>query len=100
MQMYFYERALFLIENYIFRLKRPRRYLKLDQFTHRSYTIWAAEELMVYVKKHDTIPPLDAVSAFMNLMDELAVMDEATSYIFSIARDTAQDIFDMLLTAL
>lgn len=100
MNSWYNERALLMIENYIYHLRKPRAENRPAVFAHLSYSIWAAEELLEYVKKHDSNPPLDSVNNFIKLMDEYSCTNSETSRIFSTASDIAKDIFDMLLTYL
>lgn len=100
MNMWYNEKALLLIENYLYHLKKPRIKWKKERFILSSYSIWATEELITYIKKHDFLPVTDNVSNFIRLMDEYACMNMDTSYVFSIASDTAKDILDMLLSNL
>ena len=100
MQTYYHEKALLLIENYLYYMKKPRRNLKMDRFAYRSYAIWAAEELLSYVNEHDSVPPLDAVNEFIKMVDNYSSINKETGFIFSIAKDIAEDIFDMLMSAI
>lgn len=100
MQSYCYEKALLLVENYLYHMKKPRRKLKVDRFAYRSYSVWAVEELLDYIKERDYAPPLDSVSCFIRTMEEYSTLNKETSFIFSIARDVAEDIFDMLMSSI
>lgn len=97
MNTWYHDKALSLINSYILELKRPRSYLKREQFRQRSFAIWAAEECYEYVRTHDYIPPLDAVNAFIRIMEDYSCLNKFSSIYFSIASDTAKDIFDKLL---
>lgn len=100
MYVYSYEKALLLIENYIYHMRKPRRRLKGDLFLQRSRNIWAATEVLTFVQQHDYIPPLDAVNEFIHMMEQFSLYNMDTSLMFSTAKDVAEDIFDMLLTYL
>lgn len=100
MNAWYNEKALLLIENYLYHLKRPRIKWKKERFILSSYSIWATEELLLYIKNHDYNPIMDNVNRFIKIMDEYACLNISTSYIFSVASDTAKDILDMLLTNL
>jgi len=98
MNTWYNETSLLLIENYIYHMRKPRTCMKKDQFLHCSYSIWAANELLNYVKDHSYNPPLDNVNAFIKIMDGYSCEGSENSYVFSIASDVAKDIFDMLLS--
>lgn len=92
------QRAIRIIESYISRMRVPRRRLKKQQFAQRSYSLWAAEEVLHYVKCRNDISPTAAVEEFIRMMDEYSCINPETSYLFSVAKDTALDIYDHLIT--
>lgn len=94
------ELALSIIESYIWNLKDPSIRWRKDRFIQYSYSRWAAEELYEFVKEHDYMPPLDAVSMFIHKMDEYSCTYRKCSYIFSVAHDIAEDVFDILMAAM
>ena len=98
MSTWYHDRALSLINSYILELKRPKLKAKREQFMHRSFSIWAAEECYEYVRTHDYIPPLDAVNAFIRIMEDYSCLNPYASIYFSMASDTGKDILDRLLT--
>lgn len=98
MSTWYHDRALSLITSYILELKKPRSYSKKEVFRQRSFAIWAAEECYEYVRTHDYIPPLDAVNAFIRIMEDYSCLNPYASIYFSIASDTGKDILDKLLT--
>ena len=92
-----YKDEVLLIQNYISKLHDPDRELKKSCFKQLSYSKWAANEVLNFVKNRPRTPPVFSVETFASMMDEYACMNQGTSYIFSIAYDIAMDILDMLL---
>lgn len=66
-------------------------------FKQESYSRWAAEELMASLKK-ETTPPLILIEEFRDKMDKYSCLNPSTSFIFSVAKDTAECIIDLLLS--
>lgn len=97
MSTWYYDKALYLIENYIYQLDYPNASMRRQEFVHVSFVLWAADELFTFVKDNPQNPPLDSVSSFIKKMEDFACLNRGTSYIFSTAADTAKDIFDYLL---
>lgn len=93
------ERALALIEDYIWRMTKmlpKKKNKKPYDFAATSYISWAAEEVYDWVRtSNDT--PINAVESFVRKMDTYACRNKASSYIFSTAKDTAEDILDVLI---
>ena len=67
-------------------------------FKQESYSRWAAEELMERLKKETTTPPLILIEEFRDKMDKYSCLNPSTSFIFSVAKDTAECIIDLLLS--
>lgn len=97
MSTWYHDKALSFINNYILELKRPNKKLKRELVLQRSFSIWAAEELYEYVRTRDYIPPLDAVNAFVRMMEDYSCLNKYSSIYFSIASDVGKDIMDKLL---
>jgi hypothetical protein len=63
-----------------------------------SYSRWAAREILVMLEKNRDTPPLILIEQFRDRMDEYSCMNKYTSYRFSVAKDMAEWIVDLLLT--
>lgn len=100
MSTWYYERALQLIESYIWDLPEPCSRMKKDRFAQYSYMRWAVDELYDFVEKHPDIPPLESVEMFITKMDNYIYVNKNNSFIFSVARDIALDVFDVLMAAI
>jgi hypothetical protein len=68
-------------------------------FTERSYSRWAANEIIERLLKQEGLPPwedgvCDIISGFINEMDRLSENSEQklSQTIFAIAKETARDI--------
>ena len=68
-------------------------------FNERSYSRWAANEILTLITNYDLISPISVVSDFINKMDAFLDMREGTEHeiIYSIARDMGYDILDVLI---
>ena len=65
-------------------------------FEERSYQKWAVDEVLRAIEKSN-LPPLMVAEAFSHKMDEYACMKESSSWMFSVAHDTAEWIVNLLL---
>lgn len=88
------DKSIFIIQQYIRELRQPCR--KKD-FMQRSYSLWAAIEILKLVLIKNDIPPIMVVEEFRNKIDGYSLLNSKSSIIFSIAYDTATDILDNLL---
>ena len=68
-------------------------------FDERSYSRWAAFEIVNDIMKNPLVSPTATIERFMIMMDMKSCVAEDTkaSRIFSIARDTAEDILLLLV---
>ena len=66
-------------------------------FKQESCSRWAANEILKLLKKEKDIPPLLILEKFAAQMDSFSCLNRNTSFIFSVAHDTAMDIIDNLL---
>lgn len=62
-----------------------------------SYSRWAIREIMVRLIKDRTTPPLIVIEQFRDQMDDYSCRNLYTSYMFSVAKDTAEWIIDLLI---
>lgn len=78
----------------------PRSNWPTDEFRRRSYSRWAADEIMKMIE-NDPInqDPINNVEKFMDDMDHyLDLSENRDSYfIFMVAKETAEDIMCLLL---
>jgi hypothetical protein len=89
--------AEWIVKDYIADLKDPALCMRKDIFNQRSYSIWAAEEVLRAIQKNKDIQPIEVIENFIAKMDQYSLHKSNTSYIFSIAYDIAVDIADILL---
>lgn len=90
-----------IIKDYITDLPEPnyRCRFKRAYFSQRSYSIWAAEEVLRTIRKRNDVSPIYTVEEFVNRMEYFACKRPSTSYIFSVAYDIGVDILDILMAA-
>lgn len=62
-----------------------------------SYTKWACYELMILLKRDKEKPAILIVEDFIHKMDTYSTVNSKNSFIFSVAKDAAENILDMLL---
>lgn len=94
------EAAVLAIINYMEEcLFEPKRNWPEYWFNQKSYSRWAANEILERVMDHPMMPPIMVIEEFMITMDLYSCMAEDTrvSIIFSIAKDTAEDIMSLFL---
>ena len=65
-------------------------------FKTKSYTKWAANELLIRLEDNKDVPPLIIIVDFIDEMDKYSDVNDCTKYRFSIARETAQWVEDLL----
>lgn len=87
-------------QNYKNSLSCPCINWKKSKFIQSSYSRWAVEELIIFIKQHSDMLVIDSVELFIRKMDEYSCMNSNSSYIFSIAHDVAEDVYDNLLSNL
>lgn len=84
-----------LIRAYIKDLEKSNR---SDGLMYHSYSVWAAREILRYVGARYDTPPLISLDDFIEKMDDWSCRNGKQSYMFSVAHDIAQDIYDYLTT--
>ena len=93
------ERALFVIEEYMYDLFEPGKNWPEYEFRKRSYQRWAAEELSKCIRKHPNESVLKTVEDFVRKTKEYSEIDHDDrndSFIFQVACDVTTDILDIL----
>lgn len=65
-------------------------------FDKNSYSRWAASEVLYLLRTGGDRKPSAIVEAFYNKMDLYSTYNKETGYIFSIARDAARDLLDIV----
>lgn len=63
----------------------------------KSYSMWAAKELLIQLNKNKDVPPLITLENFEQLMDEYSCRNSCSSYLFSCAKDMTRWIIDLLI---
>lgn len=93
------ERAISVIQEYMYDLFEPGRTWPKYEFRKRSYAWWAASEILKCVQTNQNIPPMKMVEDFVRKTDEYSGVDHDDrndSFIFCVAHDVATDILDIL----
>jgi hypothetical protein len=93
------DRAITAIENYMEEcLFEPRLNWPKCTFDQQSYSRWAANEILGLIMDHPFTQVDTIVEEFMLKMDYFSCVakDPNISIIFSIAKGTAEDIFDIV----
>lgn len=85
-----------IIEDYIWELKEPRCCWDTKRFRQASYSLWAANEFYYYVEKIENLQMSD-LEQFVHLMDDLSCWSKKSSYMFSVGKDIAEDILDVIM---
>lgn len=62
-----------------------------------SYSRWAAREILIRLIKEKNTPPLIIIERFRDQMDDYSCRNIHTSYMFSVAKDMAEWIIDLLI---
>ena len=74
----------------------PHRLRRLE-FAQESYARWAANELLIELQRRKHMPPLIVMEEFRNKMDRYSLKKGPCSWIFSVAKDTAETLIDLLI---
>lgn len=79
------------IDKYLF---EPASTWPKHEFNLRTYSRWAANELLERVKNRKSESPIDTIGEFIDEMDNYSEVgdDKYTRLIFAIARETAEEI--------
>lgn len=76
--------------------KYPRRRSDYALFAQASYSRWAANEFLLYLKKHSPRIMM-ASESFIKMMDKRSC-EGVNSWMFSVAHDVATDLMDYIYT--
>lgn len=68
-----------------------------DEYKQEVYSLWAARELLNELRKNKSNPPLIVMENFRDKMDRYSCVNPATSFIFSVAKDTIEMFIDMII---
>ena len=68
-----------------------------DEYKQEVYSLWAARELLNELRKNKNKPPLIVMEDFRDKMDRYSCVNPATSFIFSVAKDTIEMFIDMII---
>lgn len=88
-----------IVKDYISDLPEPRCHLTKSHFLQRSYSIWAAEEVLRTIRKRKDVTPIIAVEEFAYRMEYFSCKKPKGSDVFSVAHDVGMDILDILRAA-
>lgn len=86
-----------MIRWYIRENKNHRYLWQTDEYKQETYSIWVARELLNELRKNKNKPPLVVMEDFRDRMDRYSCMNPATSFIFSVAKDTTEMFIDMII---
>ena len=86
-----------IFQDYLIDMKDPCLQLIIYLFIQSSYSRWAVQELLTFVKQHKDMKPINAIELFIHKMDDYACTNSKNSYIFSVAHDIAEDVYDIFL---
>ena len=75
--------------------KSRKHYLFRSSFEQSSYAQWTYEEIIRRIIKSDD-SPLEVIEEFIEELSESIYVNVDNSYIFSVALDTAEDIYRRL----
>ncbi len=79
------------------RVESSNWYWAHDYIQLKSYQRWAVKEIMKCIEESEGISPIRAVEGFVHKMNCFSRKKGKTAMIFSIARDTGEDILDVLI---
>jgi len=89
------------ITNYIYeKIPEPEKHWSKFYFSQRSYSRWAAKEILEILHKNQDKSPIEMVENFMKTMEDFSCTDDKNwkdGFIFSVAHDVASDILDILI---
>lgn len=87
-------RVVMVVKDYTKDIETPSRFMKKERIQRLSCSIWAADELLNYIQKHDEQSPVDSTEEFIHKMKYYELANPKTSFMFSIAYETARNILD------
>lgn len=86
-----------MIRWYIRENEKHRYLWQTDEYKQETYSLWASRELLNELRKNKAKPPLIVMEDFRDKMDRYSCMNPATSFIFSVAKDTVEMFIDMII---
>lgn len=90
--------AIFVLQEYLADHDKPYRYSwRREYFEGHSYSVWAVKELLRRIQIKKNTPPISVIEDFIHEMDEYSCKRSSSSFMFSVAKDTAEDIYDIFL---
>lgn len=88
---------IFIIKNHIkYHLFEPSKNWPKHEIKRRSYSRWIANEILEKIQNNRSIPSIEIVKESIQKLDYLAGGDGISRHIFSMARDEAEDILNLL----
>lgn len=93
------ERAILIIEDYIFDLTEPQKDWDQHWFREVSYQRWAGNELLNRVRRNPQRDPVEIVGDFVTQLSKASMKDhEDKTYrqIFNVAYDLALNILEVM----
>lgn len=89
------ERAILVIKDYTFDFQEPRLGMLKNQFAKSSYSLWAANELIMLIKKNKTMRPIEVVQKFAAQMAKYSHMHRDADIAFETAHFVAANILEV-----
>lgn len=90
--------TIFVLQEYLADHDKPGRYSwRKEYFEQYSYSRWAVKELIRRIQIKKKVPPILVIEDFIREMDKYSCMRSSSSFMFSVAKDTAEDIYDIFL---
>lgn len=86
-----------MIRWYIRENEKHRYLWQTDEYKQETYSLWASRELLNELRKNKGKPPLIVMEDFRDKMDRYSCMNPATSFMFSVAKDTVEMFIDMII---
>ena len=93
-----YDEVINILEEYLKQYKQPEKYSwQRGYFEQNSYSVWAMKELIRRIEIKKKLSPILVIEQFIHEMDEYSCKTQSSSFMFSIAKDAAEYIYDICL---
>lgn len=92
------KRVIEMVKEYLQYYLGDIRRFKRKEFKQACYSKWAAQEILRRLIVDDETPPLIVLEEFRDKMDQYSLINQQSSEIFSVAKDTAEYFIDLVLS--
>ena len=92
-------RAIDVIREYRANMPQPTRTWPEMEFDNKAYSIWAADELIMYIDRHASWPVVRSVESFRYMVSDYSrtvTNYSEANFVFKIAEEVASDVMDIL----